>query len=99
MDKKEIIEKLKEYKELISESFDLDRMYLFGSYSNGRASEFSDIDVAVIVNSIDEDFFTYSPRLWKLRRNIDERIEPVLFKKGQDESGFLSEIEKNGILI
>jgi len=56
-------------------------MVLFGSYSKGIQREDSDIDVAIIVNSIGPDFFSYAPLLWKLRREIDDRIEPILLEK------------------
>jgi hypothetical protein len=37
--------------------------------------------------------------LWKLRRQIDDRIEPVLIERDNDNGGFLSEIQKYGIQI
>jgi predicted nucleotidyltransferase len=100
MDKKEVIKKLKEYKKVLLPFYDLYKLVLFGSFAAGVTKEYSDIDVAVIVNKIDEDFFTYAPRLWRLRRNIDSRIEPILFIKDEPgDSGFLSEILKTGIEI
>lgn len=99
MDKKEAINKLTVYKQLIIQYFDLDKLILFGSYARGTERNDSDIDVAVIVNNLDNDYFKDTPLLWKLRRQVDERIEPVLFEKGKDESGFLAEIMKSGIEI
>jgi len=99
MDKAEVLKKLSQYKALVSKHLDIENMILFGSYAKGNQNENSDIDVAVIVSSINYDFFTYTPLLWKLRRDIDLRIEPVLFEKNEDQSGFLQEIQKTGILI
>jgi len=99
MDKTELINKLTQYKSLLTKYFDLDCLILFGSYAKGTQREESDIDVAVIVNSIQGVFFTYAPLLWKLRREIDDRIEPILIDKNDDVSGFLHEIKKNGIVI
>jgi predicted nucleotidyltransferase len=99
MDKGEVIRKLANYKVLVSNYFDVDKVILFGSYANGTANEESDIDVAIIVNSIEKDFFTYAPLLWKLRREIDDRIEPVLMDKSYDRSGFLTEVLKTGLVI
>lgn len=99
MDKGEVVNKLIDYKNVLSKHFDLDKLVLFGSYAKGNQREDSDIDVAVIVNSIDKDFFSYAPLLWRLRRNIDDRIEPILIDKHHDESGFLSEILKTGLII
>jgi hypothetical protein len=35
----------------------------------------------------------------KIRRKIDDRIELVLIEKGHDDSGFLSEVMKPGVII
>ena len=99
MDKSEVISIVSKYKVLVSRHFDIENMILFGSYAKGNQKEDSDIDVAVVVNSIDRDFFTYAPLLWKLRREIDDRIEPILIEKNKDESGFLKEILKTGFII
>lgn len=99
MDKSEAIDKVARYKLLVSKYFDVDKMVLFGSYSRGNQKEDSDIDVAIIVDSIDKDFFSYAPLLWKLRREVDDRIEPVLVEKDKDVSGFLQEILRTGIVI
>lgn len=99
MDKKELIEKLTQYKSLLARHFDLDCIILYGSYAKGTQRDESDIDVAVIVNSIQGDFFTFAPLLWKLRREVDDRIEPILIDKNDDVSGFLHEIKKTGIVI
>lgn len=84
---------------LLAKHFDLESVYLFGSFAKESSSEDSDIDVAVIVNSISGDFFDVNPFLWKLRRQVDDRIEPILIDKNNDSSGFLEEIIKTGIKI
>ena len=99
MDKIEVIKKLVDYKLLLINYFELEKMFLFGSYASGTNKEGSDIDVAVIVKNLNSDYFKDTPLLWKLRRQIDDRIEPILFEQGRDDSGFLSEIIKNGIEI
>jgi predicted nucleotidyltransferase len=99
MDQREVIEKLIRYRHLLSKHFDIDKVILFGSYANGSQRKDSDIDVAVVVKQVKGDYFTYTPLLWKLRREIDDRIEPVLFETGKDKSGFLNAIVKEGIEI
>ncbi len=44
-------------------------------------------------------FFETKPILWKTRREVDDRIEPVMLERKHDESGFLAEITKTGIII
>jgi predicted nucleotidyltransferase len=99
MGKREVIKKLRQYKLLVSSHFDIDKVVLFGSFAKGTQRTDSDIDVAIVVNSINSDFFTYAPLLWKLRLEIDNRIEPVLLINGKDESGFLQEILQTGLII
>lgn len=99
MDKSEVIKKLKKYKELISNQIAVEELILFGSYANGTNREDSDIDVAIIVDKLEGDYFSTRPILWKIRREIDDRIAPLLIEKQHDESGFLQEIQKTGIVI
>ena len=47
--------------------------------------------VAVFVNA---ETFVY-----KMRRKIDDRIEPILLEDNEDRSGFLEDILKNGEVI
>lgn len=99
MGKREVIRKLRLYKLLVSSHFDVDKLILFGSYAKGTQRTDSDIDVAVVVNSVTSDFFTYAPLLWKLRREVDSRIEPILLIRDKDDSGFLQEILQTGLVI
>jgi uncharacterized protein len=99
MDKNEAIKLVKAYKRLLKEYLPLEKVYLFGSYAKETNREDSDIDVAIVVKRIDADFFLVTPLLWKLRRQIDNRIEPVLIERDFDEAGFLEEIRKSGIEI
>ena len=97
MDQAAVIEILKKFKLLLSDHFNLNSLFLFGSYASGSQREDSDIDVAVVVNELKGDFLPYTPLLWKLRRQIDPRIEPIIFEAGNDPSGFLEEIKNTGI--
>lgn len=99
MDKAEAIKKVKEYKRLLSQHMQFDKMILFGSYAKGNEHKDSDVDVAIVVEKLSGDFFSTRPLLWKIRRQVDDRIEPILIEKDHNESGFLSEILKNGIAI
>ncbi|MCP5106830.1 MAG: nucleotidyltransferase domain-containing protein [bacterium] len=73
---------------------------LFGSYCTGKAREYSDIDVAVVVDKIGGDCLESEAQLYKLRRGIDSRIEPVLIERGErDPAGFFEEILNTGEII
>ena len=95
----EIISMLERYRRLLTRYIPVEELILYGSYAKGTASKDSDVDVAVVVKKISGDYFSTRPLLWKLRREIDDRIEPVLVEKAHDESGFLAEIIKTGITI
>lgn len=97
MDKNEVINIVKKYKDLLKDNFEFDKVYLYGSYSKDTYKEDSDIDVAIIASNISDDFFATNPLLWRLRRQIDDRIEPLLIDKNNDPAGFLDEIERTGI--
>ncbi len=99
MDKEDIINIAKGYKEHIRKYLDFDNVYLFGSNATGNAKEFSDIDIAVIVNTLQGDYIETVQLLWKLRNDIDVRIEPVLIIRSQDIPGFYNEIVRTGIII
>ena len=104
MDEREfIIQKVKDYKQLVYTSFPVmfDECWLYGSYAKGTHQKQSDIDVAFVVNHLDDnyDFMRTEPLLWKLTRQIDDRIEPLLIARDTDYSGFINEIKQTGIEI
>ncbi|MDO8585605.1 MAG: nucleotidyltransferase domain-containing protein [Armatimonadota bacterium] len=65
----------------------------------GAATEDSDIDVAVITNRPAHDWLEASAKLFRLRRDIDLAIEPVLIDTPIDGSGFLEEIRRTGEIV
>jgi len=99
MDKNEAIEKVRKYKNLLTKQMNIEQVFLYGSYARGNYTEDSDIDVAIVVRDLQGDFFSVNPLLWKLRRQIDDRIEPVIIDINFDRAGFLDEIRKEGIEI
>lgn len=80
MDQGEALKLAKKYKDLLAEELPLKAVYLYGSYSKGNYNEESDIDIAVVVENMSDNFFEDTPLLWKLRRKISTLIEPVLLE-------------------
>lgn len=100
MDKREVIEKIKNYTELVRKSIPVKMVILFGSHSRESAKEDSDIDVAVVVEHFTGDYLESRAKLFRLRREIDCRIEPVLIEKDEkDPAGFFEEILNTGEII
>ncbi len=98
MDKEEAIRLAQRYKVAVAERLPLKALYLYGSFSKGTFSENSDIDIAVVVDHLNEDYFADTPLLWKLRRKISNLIEPVLLTDDKNNPLY-SDILKTGILI
>lgn len=98
MDKEQALILAKKYKQLILGSLPIKALYVYGSYSKGTYKENSDIDIAVIVDHLDDDFFSDTPLLWKLRRKVSNLIEPVLLTE-DDNNPLYSDIIKTGIQI
>jgi len=90
---------VRQYAEIVKKHFDVEKIILYGSYSRDTARKDSDIDVAVVLNHVDQDFLATAAKLFRLRREIDSRIEPVLLEESNDKSGFLEEILKTGEII
>ncbi|NLK13044.1 MAG: nucleotidyltransferase domain-containing protein, partial [Candidatus Phytoplasma sp.] len=72
MDKDQVLEIATRYFELVSKELKPRKVLLFGSYARGNWHEFSDIDIAIVVDSIDGDFLDMASMLYRLRRDIDD---------------------------
>lgn len=99
MDKAEALKKAVAYAALIVEKYNPATIVLYGSYSKENAHEDSDIDIAVICDNVGDGWLEQSHNLYKLRRNIDPHIEPILLEVNSDRSGFVEEILKTGKIL
>lgn len=78
MGKNEVIDVVRQYKDLVVSAMGPAKVYLYGSYSKGTAHEGSDIDVAIVVPEVKDDFLKASSLLWSLTWDVNTLIEPVL---------------------
>ena len=79
--------------------FNVQKAYLFGSYANGQYNEHSDIDLAIVLDSLQNSFIT-QVELMKISRRFDARIEPHPFEESDfDTNPFAKEILNNGIRV
>lgn len=104
MAKREVIELLKKYVILLnSEGISVKKAFLFGSYSNGTATETSDIDVMIVSDKYDEADDLAIGKMWNLTRKINTRIEPFLIgikKFSMDNSSpLIGMIKEKGVEI
>lgn len=96
MDQESVLKIAKTYADKVRKTLGVEQIYLYGSYANNTANLLSDIDIAVVVENIDGDYLDTLTRLYKLRRDVDFRIEPVMLSNKQDISGFLASIIATG---
>jgi predicted nucleotidyltransferase len=77
-------------------SFNIDRVYLFGSYAKGQATEISDIDLY-----IESDLYglTYFGFIELLREKLNKKVEVLSNYTINPSSKIDEEIKKTGILI
>ena len=98
MDQK-IVKIARRYAEKVKAAMPVKMVVLYGSYARGNATEYSDIDIAVIVDEFRGDYLKASANLFNLVRGVNTKIEPVLLSKKNDKSGFLESILKHGKII
>ena len=98
MDKIDAINIAKQYKNAVAEKLPVKALYLYGSYSKGMQHEESDIDIAVVVEYLNDNYFEDTPILWRLRRKISTLIEPVLLTEDLNNPLY-RDITQTGILI
>ena len=64
MGKNDVIDVVRRYKDKVVSAMGPATVYLYGSYSKGTAHNGSDIDVAVVVPEVNDDFLKSSALLW-----------------------------------
>lgn len=98
MDKK-TIRIIKQYTDLVKEIIDVKIIVLYGSAARDEMKEYSDIDVAIIVDDIKENYLELSAKLFELVRKVDVRIEPNLLIRKFNKSGFIENVLREGKII
>ena len=91
-----------EYARKVQEAHNPKAVYLYGSYAKGTQSEYSDIDVAVVFDDVDDDkYMKVYGNLWTIAARVDGRIEPKLIIDDgiEDKFSMLYEIKKTGQLV
>lgn len=104
MDKRQVQKQLKIFIKRVNKKFNPEKIILFGSYAQGKANEYSDIDILVISNKFkkmkENERFS---KLYKLSEDLYPDINafgftPEEIKKASRVS-ILYEAVKTGILL
>ena len=96
MDKRTVVGITKRYKRVVVNAIGPAKVYLFGSYSKGCARPDSDIDIAVVVPSINGDYYSTAAHLWRITMDVNTLIEPVLIEENHP-SPLYEDILQTGI--
>lgn len=80
----------------IAEKYDIQRIYLFGSYIQGQASEESDVDLYMESNLYGLEYFEF---VEELRTALKKKVEVLSNKTVEKQSRIEEEITKTGVLI
>jgi predicted nucleotidyltransferase len=96
---KNIIKIVKQYTELVKDITDVKTVVLYGSAARGEMQEYSDIDVAIIVDDLKGDYLELSGKLFELVRKVDIRIEPNILVQKFNKSGFIETVLREGKII
>ena len=100
---KEVFNTVRPYIQKVAENFNnLTKVYLFGSYAKNNQVVDSDIDIAFIMNNLeDSDKYEMQVQLLWLASEFDTRIEPhpISNKDFISKNPFAREIERTGIEI
>lgn len=101
LNREEIKKIAEQYVKLIRSDMRVQKAYLYGSAVSGVFTKDSDIDIAIVAEDFTGDFIEDLLRLMKLRRLIDNRIEPHPFKPDdfEPDDPFVAEIINTGIEI
>jgi predicted nucleotidyltransferase len=99
LDKKEVRKIAIEYSKEVNKVLNPISIILFGSYVNGSPNEWSDIDIAVLVDGFKGDWYDTQVLLCRLKRNVSLDIEPHLLDAAQDPSGFVKHVVETGEVI
>jgi len=96
----EVLSLVREYKRVISPRFNGQvKVLLFGSYSKGNANPWSDIDVAIIVPSVnDDEWLDTSIALGMEGNKVSLLIEPVLMTEDH-WSPLYDDVMQTGIAV
>lgn len=99
LDKTTVREIAVRYAEEVKNILKPDAIILFGSYVDGNPHEWSDIDIAVVINDFQGNWLETASMLCSLTRRVSIDIEPHLLDETCDKSGFVSHVIKTGEVI
>jgi predicted nucleotidyltransferase len=80
----------------IAKKYDIECIYLFGSYVKGQATEDSDVDLYMKSNLYGLEYFEF---VEELREDLKKKVEVLSNKTIEEHSKIAEEIHNTGVLI
>jgi len=105
LSKDEVIEIVNGFLKMVRHTHDVRQVYLFGSFAKGTAKEYSDVDLAIVLGSIDpseESPFDESFKIFHEAQQYNSLLEVVCFRQeefDQDGGSLVRQIKKEGIRL
>ena len=99
LDKGTVGEIALKYSDRVRQFYNPKQIILFGSYVDGTPHADSDIDIAVIFDTVEGDWLENWGRLIRLREGISYDIETHMLDETCNRSGFLDHIRNTGEVI
>jgi len=96
-----VMQNLQRFLALVGKRKGIEAAYVYGSQARGAATEWSDIDVAVVSHDFSADLFEERLALMRLAASVDDRIEPHPFTPEDFTSNhpLVAEIQRTGVRI
>jgi predicted nucleotidyltransferase len=105
LSKDEAIRIAKGFLEILQQTHDVRQAYLFGSYAKGAVKDYSDVDLAIVLGSLDmseESPFDENFKIFHVAQKYNSLLEVVCFVQeefDQDGGSLVRLIKKEGIRL
>lgn len=90
------IEEIKEKTVPVARSFDIQRMFLFGSYARGEANDRSDVDIYIEKGSL-KSLIQYYDFVAQMQKKLECHVDVVT--TGIQDKSFLQVVMQEGVLL
>ena len=99
LDKTTVVATARRYSDEIKKRYNPFAIVLFGSHINGNPHADSDIDVAVVFDGFNGNWYDTTVDLWRISESVSLDIEPHLLDTSKDQSGFADYVMRTGDVI
>ena len=101
--KDEAITVIRSFLEKIRPELPVERAYLFGSYARGHSRDYSDIDLAIVTQVLnDKNSFAINQKIFSRASRFNVDLEPICFSSEEfekEELPIVLDIKREGVEI